>query len=219
MLLIILVGTLLDMLLPNGRLQSLVRLVAGLFIMVAVLNPIMSWVNKNNWAATLGGDMPAQAVSGYDEIRRRGEALREEGLHQAREEAKSRLQRQVEALVGLKPGVQAASAQVDLGGQGEDKTAIGQITVTLRPDGAGKAGNGRKEAVAPVMVDDVHVREPASAPGAAPSSAQGTVPSNAPGVVPSQNEGTDREATAQEIIRTLSGFYGVPPERIRVLWE
>ncbi|MBM7867918.1 hypothetical protein GTO89_09490 [Heliobacterium gestii] len=193
MVLIILVGTLLDMLLPNGRLQSLVRLVAGLFIMVAVLNPIMSWVNKNNWSATLGGDMPVQEVNGYDEIRRKGEALREEGLSQAREEAQSRLRRQVEALVGLKPGVKAAAAQVELGGQSASKTGIGQITVTLRPD---DSREGEKEAVASVMVEDIHS-------AAAPTS---TTPPK-------------RDATAQEIVRTLSGFYGIPPERIRVLWE
>ncbi|WP_041313130.1 stage III sporulation protein AF [Heliomicrobium modesticaldum] len=204
---IILVGTLLDMLLPNGRLQSLVRLVAGLFIMVAVLNPIMSWLNRNDWAATLGGDMPAREVAGYDEIRRKGEALREEGLHQAREEAKNRLQRQVEALVGLKPGVKAAAAQVELGKREENPSAIGQITVTLRPDEPAKGSKEATEAVAPVMVDDRDLQKGA-----------GDL-ANDPKAAPAQKGEIDREATAQSIVQTLSGFYGIPPERIRVFWE
>ncbi|MBC9784906.1 stage III sporulation protein AF [Heliobacterium chlorum] len=203
--LIIIVGLILDMLLPNGRMQSLIRLVVGIFIMVAVLNPVMSWVTRSDWAQTLGRGLPEEelAVNGtsYDDIRRQGERLREQSLSQAKEEAKVRLERQVEALAGLKAGVHKATAQVEWEAKAGEKAGIGQITVTLQTDGGG--GNA-DEAVAPVMVDPVKIDK---------AEQNGTATGEP---VPHDSK---RQETAQEIARTLSGLYGVPAERVRVQWE
>ncbi|MDD2421077.1 MAG: stage III sporulation protein AF [Heliobacteriaceae bacterium] len=190
-----LVGTVLDMLLPSGRMQGLVRLVAGIFIMVAVLNPLMVFLQQSDWAHTLGpGALPQVSAAGYEEIRREGEALREHTLAQAWEEARVRLERQIEAMAGLKNGVAGATAKVIMAtGQGQGP-AIERIWVRLRAEQVGEPAG---EPVSPVTVGSEETAAPA---GAGP--------------------GEDRQAAiATQLVKTLTGFYGVSAEQVQVIWE
>lgn len=172
--------------------------------MVAVLNPIMSLLHRSDWSQTLGAHvLPASKTKDYEEIRRQGEEIRQQSLSKAREEAKVRLERQVEAMATLKNGVKQASAQVALkAGHGED-LGIGHITLRLKAE-PGKERS--KETVAPVMVEPVIVD---------PDKPSGKSSPHKDNV---NNEAINEE-TAKQLARSLSGLYGVPEERITVLWE
>ncbi|WP_243116787.1 stage III sporulation protein AF [Heliophilum fasciatum] len=203
--LIVLVGTLIDMLLPTGRLQPLVRLVAGIFIMVAVLTPIMSWLSQPNWAETLSMRSNAVADGGYQAVREQGEAMRQEAGAQAAVEAQGRLARQIEAVAMMKSGVQEARADVQMETEGNRSGEIREIRVTLR--------RGVAEAVEPVMVPDmggasVETGGAVATAGGAPSPAGGRADAGAPA-------GKGDEG----LVRALSGLYGVPAERVYVVWE
>lgn len=173
--------------------------------MVAVLNPIMSLLHRSDWSQTLGQNtLPVASPDGYEDIRRQGEALRQQNMSRAREEARVRLERQVEAMAILKNGVKQASAQVDLRGKGED-TGIGQITLRLKAE---PTGDSSKQTVAPVMVDAVKI---------SPGESSSTSPSS-PAQSASENN-LNKNETAKQLVRTLSGFYGIPVERVNVIWE
>ncbi|WP_170270473.1 stage III sporulation protein AF [Heliorestis acidaminivorans] len=211
--LIILVGTILDMLMPNGRLQNLVRLVVGLFIMVAILNPIMSFMHHQDWSQTLSQQaLPEEITSGYEEIKRQGEGLRQQNYERAREEARFRLERQVEALASLKSGIKDAKAQIKL--DGDDQKGIYEIRLHLSEESGSLFVPNQ---VAEVQIDPVgstestDSREPREAIES--TEATTTMPSD------EQVRAKEKNDLAAQLAQTLSGLYGVPIEKIQVTWD
>nr|WP_279236983.1 stage III sporulation protein AF [Heliorestis convoluta] len=202
-LLIILVGTILDMLMPNSRLQNLVRLVVGLFIMVAILNPLMSMLHHQDWSQTLSQQaLPEELVGSYEEIKRQGEDLRQQTWDRAREEARFRLERQIEAVATLKNGIQEAQAQIELD-ENEEK-GIRQIRLHLRDEQGSLFASPSVEPVQIEPIDSESSDSPVSS----------MVEQEA-----EQNRIYEKMELSSQLAQTLSSLYGVPVEKIIVTWE
>ncbi|MDN5345446.1 MAG: stage sporulation protein [Clostridia bacterium] len=127
--LIALLTAFLEMLLPEKRMISYVRLVLGLFVVVAILTPLVEGfrfgpeLDVTAWDLRLEAPGPAPIEQGRQMARANEEA--------ALEIYRERLAGQIKALVGLVPGVKAAEVLVSVAGEGERLGAIRRVVVTV----------------------------------------------------------------------------------------
>lgn len=107
---IILLTTFLDMLLPNTSMQRFIKVVMGLFVLLAIITPILDLFQADY-------DLTAWQLSSLPEYKvetvlAQGEKIVKLQGDQALEEYTNRLERQIEALVKLVPGVGVVSCKV-----------------------------------------------------------------------------------------------------------
>lgn len=114
--LIVLLGAFLEMLLPNQEMARFVRLVIGLFIIVSVLNPLMTWINGGQPVEVQAWEY-VEPVPQTESILAQGERLRRQGEEIVLGTYSDRLARQMEVMVELLPEVEEAHLAVDLVGQ------------------------------------------------------------------------------------------------------
>lgn len=109
---IILLTTFLDMLLPNSTMQRFVKVVIGLFVMVAILNPILNLFETDfelsSWQLA---SLPQYKV---ETVLAKGEEMAKIQEEQALVEYKSRLEKQMEALIKLVPNIAFVKCEVVL---------------------------------------------------------------------------------------------------------
>ena len=109
---IILLTTFLDMLLPNSTMQRFVKVVMGLFVMVAILNPILNLFETDfelsSWQLA---SLPQYKV---ETVLAKGEEMAKIQEEQALVEYKSRLEKQMEALIKLVPNIAFVKCEVVL---------------------------------------------------------------------------------------------------------
>lgn len=121
---IILLTTFLDMLLPNSNMQRFIKVVMGLFVMLAILNPIISLLTEEH-------DLSAWQLSASNQekvgtVLAQGQQISNLQQKQAIGEYQRRVEKQIEALVELTPDIKEAKCSVNM--QGIDKLgAIGKI--------------------------------------------------------------------------------------------
>lgn len=109
---IILLTTFLDMLLPNNSMQRFVKVVMGLFVMVAILTPILNLFEGDfELTAWQLSSLPQHKV---ETVLAQGEEMAKVQQEQALVEYKSRLEKQMEALIKLVPNVQFVKCEVIL---------------------------------------------------------------------------------------------------------
>ncbi|WP_258359239.1 stage III sporulation protein AF [Moorella sulfitireducens (nom. illeg.)] len=126
--LIALLAAFLEMLLPDKKITRYVRLVLGLFVVVAILTPLAEGLRFGPELELAAWDLrldPAAATpvqQGRDLARANEEA--------ALEIYRERLAGQIRALVTLVPGVKQAEVLVDLSGDKERPGAIRRVVVT-----------------------------------------------------------------------------------------
>jgi len=100
---IILLTTFLDMLLPNTNMQRFIKVVMGLFVMLAILNPIVGLIKADyELSAWQLASLPEHKV---ETVLAQGEKIAKVQEEQALGEYKTRIEKQMEALVKLVPGV------------------------------------------------------------------------------------------------------------------
>ncbi|KJS84891.1 MAG: hypothetical protein JM58_09945 [Peptococcaceae bacterium BICA1-8] len=100
---IILLTTFLDMLLPNNSMQGLIKVVMGLFVMLAILNPIVGLLKaENELTAWQLASLPEHKV---ETVLAQGKKIASMQEEQALGEYKRRIESQIEALLKLVPGV------------------------------------------------------------------------------------------------------------------
>ena len=127
---ILLLASVLEMLLPNKSLKGYVKLVMGLFVISAILNPLTSFLGTMGsgipaWMETSAQEMPVLA-SGEE-----GETIGTNAVH---EQYRSIVINQVKALTSGIEGVKDLQVEVDLeegSGGLTDIPRIGQISVTI----------------------------------------------------------------------------------------
>lgn len=190
--LIVLLTTILDMLLPSHSMRSYVKVVMGLFILVSLLTPILSLLAKEQDFAVLAWQqesfLPAELS-----IQQSGEKLTAVNKDLLRENYAHRLEVQMEALLKLLEGVGEAEAEVTLkagsrrGGVEEIQSVLVRIT------------REKKEEIIfipPVNIDDGSV-------------------DNEPWKVVNDAE---EERITTETKNTLSQYFGVAPAQIAVVF-
>lgn len=212
---IILLGTALELILPSGKLRPFVKVIVGLFVMIAVMNPIMNFLRHDAWQMSFGP--VAQAPVEMNMLRSIGEGIREKGLEESRKEAVEKLARHAESLLSLKPGMEGWQivvdwSQVQAGNEGA-------VTVHLTgPQEALALENQRSADVdskSSRQVDEIKVDMVDVAP------AMGTKDGTSAQIgLQEKPQTVDRKSWLEsEIVKTMAGFYGLKPEQIQVKWE
>jgi len=113
---ILLLATFLEMLLPNEKMRGLVRLVMGLFVVAALIEPLMSFFRID-----FTNQVPAWITSAKTEMQVLAPDTNEQaaGGSAVREQYKKILQNQIKILVEAVDGVERAEVQVELGKGGD----------------------------------------------------------------------------------------------------
>ncbi|EAX47920.1 hypothetical protein TcarDRAFT_1609 [Thermosinus carboxydivorans Nor1] len=144
--LVVLFATFLELLLPNNSMQRFVRVILGLFIMLAVLNPVLEIIN------TQWGDRAAAVSAGAGQaadILRKSRDLADEQSRLAQEVYRHDVAKQVRALAMAVDGVADARATVELVETADKRLtgAIKRVTVYITP---GRTADGRN--IEPITV-------------------------------------------------------------------
>lgn len=149
----VLITGFLEMLLPESELQKFVRVVLGIFIMVTILNPLLSLVNQNIKFEHLALKASGQGMTDLDEILVKGNRLKHVAGEMADEQYTQGLNKQIRALALLVDGVADAQAQVELekkAERGGTSAKINQIKVAVKTEGIFQENEAK--AVKPIRV-------------------------------------------------------------------
>ncbi len=139
-LVIIIVASLLEMLLPEGSTRPFVRFAVGLFILIAVLNPVLTAVFARQDLEISWWDSRADYRGEMGYVEEKGQRLQEEVLRQSGEMAREKLQGQISAMATLVPGVAEVKTEARVDARG----AVKKLKLVVRPerppqtDGEGK---------------------------------------------------------------------------------
>lgn len=159
--LLVLLATVLDLLLPNTELQRYVKLVMGLIILLVILNPILTLVSPHitdEWI-TLQAAGTGPVMESVDTIAEKGRALRQDLDRRALEEARTRVEELVRRQVETAFGYTVDEVVVEWSRE-KDGVALAALTVSVRerrdaaeaPRGGEADGGGSVDPVSPVDV-------------------------------------------------------------------
>ena len=161
---VVLLASLADLLLPGRSMQRYVRLVAGLFVLLAVLTPILEWVRGDFAGRIVEGlerivSRPDGTEAELQRIRSEGEKLRREREDQARLLASVQLRAAVREAVERTEGRRVEEVEIDFvdGFTGAAEVASVRIVLSPATGGSGSSGGtvrpiGAVDPVAPVEV-------------------------------------------------------------------
>lgn len=189
--LLIILTTFLDMLLPSGKMRPYLKMVMGLFVLVSILNPLISALFSSQDLAALSWKADAAAGQSLGAITSTGAELAERNQEQLLSTYAGRLESQMASLVRIIEGVEEAEVRVELAEARKfgSYEGIKNIRVTLR----GASGSSGE-----IRIEPVRIGPEAPAAGPAPEQAELT------------------EQLREQIVVTLSRYYNVAPEQITV---
>lgn len=199
---IVLLAAFIEMLMPTNHMTRYVRLVMGLFVIVSVLSPVMSFLDRGDTFEVVAWNYPTHKEE-LDSILENGEQIKSYTKEQALSELQSRLEGQIKALVRLVPGVANVDASVQLdAGDGLSFGTIKEVLlwVTAGPREGGTNGEDSHGKVRPV--DPVYINEQR--------------PAGDQGSMTGQPSGDKVDRLVEEVRYTIANFYGVSPQRVQV---
>ena len=128
---VVLFATFLELLLPNGSMQRFVRVIMGLFIMLAILNPVMGILEEY----VMPGQVPALSTLSmeHDDISSKAKKLAVDRNKIASEMYKKELAQQIRATVLAVEGVQDATVEVEVESEGTFAGAIKKLIIYVKP--------------------------------------------------------------------------------------
>lgn len=116
-LVIIIVASLLEMLLPESSLKPFVSFTMGLFVLIAILNPVLNFAFKDReFAINLWDYKYDQALE--EEMLDKGMDINQQVIQSNDQQIQEKLQGQISAMTSLVPGVQEVDAQIKKGEAG-----------------------------------------------------------------------------------------------------
>jgi stage III sporulation protein AF len=158
---IVLLTTFLDMILPSSNLQRFVKVIMGLFVVVTLLNPLINLFTKDRNFEVLAWQQ-AENGAGFKSVQSKTETLQEVNQQLFLENYEKQLAGQMEALVKLVQGVQTAEVELKLKGGSRVGTleeveevrvlvnrqvaAVKPVRISQQPSGTGN--NADKERMA-----------------------------------------------------------------------
>ncbi len=196
--LLILLATILELLLPNSSLQRYVKMVVGLLLLVVILNPLFSIFSKDadSWVNSIGLSEQFQEIDIENSIENKKIEIERAQLAYISEQVAVQLKRQVEEEMITKFEKKIVDVNVTLNNfiEVEDPSdSITNVAINLSPynTSLGASKNETIEAVALVSIDTTKRSEPAQ----------------------------QEESNKNEIIRYLSSEWHIPIEKIEVVME
>jgi len=148
---LVFLATLLELLLPRGNLQRFVRVVMGLLVMLAVLQPVFSLMAQGFGLDGLRAAMGDRGID-IDRILSDAERLREQNSNLALEAYRRQVESSMEQRLVRLPGVRSAVCRVELATDAarRDIGAIAAVTVTVTPGEAATTAGSATATVEPV---------------------------------------------------------------------
>lgn len=139
---IVVIASFLEILLPNNSMRPFVRFTIGLFVILAILNPILSIFYSGRALETQAWDLPWEynETGGYEET---GTEVNRDLQKAGSEVIKEKITQQINSLAILVPGVGDLETQVVM-----DKEAgeLSEVTLVIVPTSAGSDDDGTIEA-------------------------------------------------------------------------
>jgi stage III sporulation protein AF len=126
LLVIIIIASFLELILPDGRLRPFVRFSVGLFILIAILNPALDLLFDNRSFALGFWDYQLDATMERS-VRDKGEAINDRIYQPQQDMIQSKLEGQINALSILVPGVNEVQSKVQTNPDGSLKKIVLQI--------------------------------------------------------------------------------------------
>jgi len=135
--LLVLIATFFDLLLPNHSMERYVKLVMGLLIILAILNPIFSLLDKNLDLSSFTPEksaVPDGNVTALSTIRREGEALQKTQDRLILSQVKRKMADMIKQDVEKHFDVTVQKSEVDISGVGEkDSPTIQRVQLVISP--------------------------------------------------------------------------------------
>jgi stage III sporulation protein AF len=148
--LIILLTTFLEMIMPSSSMQRFVKVVMGLFILVAILNPILSLINQQQDLKAFVWQQEDRPQVQFNSVLEQSERLQKVNQDLLWENYQQKLECQIKSLVKLIYGVEEAEVQVKLKQIRDSGDGIKEVTVIVgRKE---KEGGKEDELIKPVKI-------------------------------------------------------------------
>jgi len=126
---IIIMASFLELILPDGRLKPFVRFAVGLFVLIAILSPSLNLLfNENSLAISLWDYQLDEGIE--DDVKTRGEKLQQEVMERKQAIIQDKVRGQINAVTSLVAGVNDVQTQVNVEADG----SIKKIELTVTPE-------------------------------------------------------------------------------------
>ncbi|MGE5416874.1 MAG: stage III sporulation protein AF [Acidobacteriota bacterium] len=122
-LIITMIASFLEILLPESSMRPFVRFVIGLFVIISVLNPLVQWLYHSKGLESQAWDM-SWNYSDQATMQKEGLKMNQELQSQAQGVMKQKLENQVRALTSLVPGVAEINPKVKIDPQTKQLDSI-----------------------------------------------------------------------------------------------
>ncbi|KXS45945.1 MAG: stage III sporulation protein AF [Candidatus Frackibacter sp. T328-2] len=196
---IVLLTSLVEMLLPKSHLEKYTRVVLGLFILIAILNPLLNLFNTNY---NLNQITELLTVSSKEEpkmskIMERGKALQVTNQSKAEQNYKRRLARQISALLAFDKDLPSTVVNIKL----KENHQIANILIKVKNEDNSQLDDFK--GVKPIKINKVDIQK------------ERTVKSNA-----QKNEkDSSLKIASKEIKERVANFYGLDSDQVIVQAE
>lgn len=117
--LIIVLTTIFDLMLPEGRLQPFVRLIMSLFVLVSLLNPLLSLVMPQEEIISAWTMKQPVKQTNWDSIAVQGAVLQQELEQEVKQQYKEKLEQQIKALLTAVGASEISELEVKLSEDGQ----------------------------------------------------------------------------------------------------
>lgn len=128
LLVIVIMSSLLELLLPDGNIKPFVRFAMGLFILIAVLSPALSFIyDDKNFQISVWDDRIDEHIP--QDIQTSGEKLQKQIIGRSSDLMKEKLEGQISAVAILVPGVDDVDTEATMGEDG----SLQSLHLIVRP--------------------------------------------------------------------------------------
>lgn len=191
---IVFLGAIIDLMMPSGKMQRYLKMVVGLFIIAAILNPLLKITRNPDLGNVINIEDTGAKKEGLATLMEKGQKINEKNNQKGFQEYEKRVEQQIAALAGLDKGVKVLQVSVFVNKDNSSKN-FGQIKevniLAVKADNEESADQG--SIVSSVNID---IKSPNQ-------------------VEKAKNEPISPQAR-EKIIKTLTSFYGITSEQVNI---
>lgn len=144
---IVIIGALIDLMMPSGKMQRYLKLVVGLFIIAAILNPLLKITRKPDLGNVINFNTNGGKEEGLATLMEKGQKISAKNNAKGLQEYQKRVEQQIAALVELDKGVKVLQVSVFVNKDNSSKN-FGQVNeVNILAAKADNAGNTNKDSI------------------------------------------------------------------------
>lgn len=199
--LIILLTTFLDMLLPSNKMRPYLKMVMGLFILVSILNPVLNLILRQQNIEVFASQQGSIAYEAKS-IQQAGDKLAEVTRQEVLRTYAQRIEVQMASLLKLIAGVENVKVKVELKKGGQSAGAYEDIDSVLVSIAKENIEDTEKDSIKiePIIIEKQSQRDLVLAES-------------------SNTEKSDEEKMIErEVLRTLGQYFGVLPNQTAVVF-